>query len=239
MSNIWNNLDKLDTNNRNIVNNYFNNVNGKYIIKDDILTVDFENWGKENFYLHGLIRNSNLYKVEYEYKNKIYDIAISIQIGNWEVFKKMEVYLENFNKINVNIYFVMINSIATYQNITYLQNKYKISVILSAENRGMDIGLFLLSLYYIKINKLNHDYIIKIHTKTNDNFRNETLNNIMGSEDRIIQNFRKLSQDRIGIISGNIIYRHSEYKDAFSANYYHLENLIKYLYNENIQLENL
>jgi hypothetical protein len=235
----WNDLKKISNEYKSLISKYFNHYNGKYIIENNILIVDFENWGLEKFYINGIVNKKKFYFIQYENISKIYDIAISIQIGNWNVFKLMEPYLENFNKINVNFYFVLINIHAIPENIEYLKNKYKTSVILSAENRGMDIGLFFISLYYIKINKFNHDYIIKIHTKTNNNFRNECLNNIMGSENKIINNIKKISKEDVGIISGNVIYKYNEYKDPFTCNYYHLEKLVKYLYNESIKYENL
>jgi hypothetical protein len=78
--------------------------------------------------------------------NDLYDIAISIQIGNWNIFKNMEIYLENFNNINVNYYFILIDYHATQNNIDYLINSYKNAVIISTENKGMDIGLFLINI---------------------------------------------------------------------------------------------
>lgn len=235
----WNDLKNLSNEYKTLINKYFNHLNGKYMIENNILTVDFDNWGLEKFYINGIVTKKKFYIINYENISKIYDIAVSIQIGNWNIFKQMEPYLDNFKNINVNFYFVLINIHSVPENIEYLKNKYTTSVILSSENRGMDIGLFLISLYYIKINKLNHDYIIKIHTKTNNNFRNESLHNIMGSENKIINNLKKISKENIGMISGNVIYKYNEYKDPFTNNYYHLEKLIKYLYNESINNENL
>ena len=85
----------------------------------------------------------------------------------------------------------------------------------------------------------NHEYIIKIHTKTNDTFRNESLNNLIGSEEIITNNIRKLNDENNGIISGNRIYKYNEFKDAFTCNYYHLEKLIKYIYHEDIITDSL
>jgi hypothetical protein len=165
---------------------------------------------------------------------KIYNIGISIQIGNWNTFKKMESYLQNFNKININFYFVLIYDISTPENIEYLKYKYNNCVILSGENRGMDIGLFFLNILYIRNKEYHHDYLYKIHTKTNDEFRNNTLNHLIGSYDKIINNIKSLNKDKIGMISGNVIYKYHNYKDAFHSNMYHLNFLINNLYNENI-----
>lgn len=98
----------------------------------------------------------------------------------------------------------------------------------------MDIGLFLAGLHYININNYYHDYIIKAHTKTNDEFRDNVLNNLIGSEDIIINNIKKLSRENVGMVSGSSIYKYHENKDSFVSNYYHLDNIIKYLYNEDI-----
>jgi len=229
----------LNDKNKKLINNYFPNMNGKFKIEDNILTIDFDNWGKEIFYISDEV-NTNFYIIKYENIENIYNIAISIQIGNWDVFLRMENYINNFKNININYYFVLIKEIINEENINYLINKYyKNSVILIGENRGMDIGLFFISLHYIKFKQYNHDYLFKIHTKTNDAFRNETLNNLMGNENKIIENIKSLSKDKIGMISGNIIYSYNKSRDVFQSNLYHLEHLIKYLYQENIDYNNL
>ena len=172
INNGWKNIIFLDERNKRMVNNYFKNIKGKFKIEDDLLLIDIDNWGIEKFYLNNKI--NIFYKIHYENITKINNIGVCIQIGNYKIFKKMELYLENFKNININVYFSLINDIANDKNIEYLKNKYPQSVILSGENKGMDIGLFLITLHYIKLKKYNYDYLFKIHTKTNDNFRNET-----------------------------------------------------------------
>jgi hypothetical protein len=166
--------------------------------------------------------------------NNVCNIAILLQIGNWDTFLKMEKYLNNFNKININIYFVIINDIINIEKINYLKKKYKEIVIIIAENKGMDIGLFLLALHYINSNNYYHDYIIKLHTKTNDEFRDNVLINLIGDENIIINNLKKISKENIGMISGSNIFNYYENNDVFNSNYYHTANIIKYLYNENV-----
>ena len=231
MSSEWINLEYMDDKNKLLINNYFKNVTGKFKFEDNVLIVDIDNWGIEKFYLNNM--NNSFYKVAFTNFRKIHNLALSIQVGNWDTFKKMEHFLNNFKNININIYIVLIqnivnenilNSLKTYQNIT----------VLIAENRGMDIGLFLVSLHYIKQNKFSHDYLYKIHTKTHDPFRNETLFNLLGTHDRIINNIKLLSGNDIGMISGNVIYRYIDNKDIFNSNYYHVDSLVKYLYNNNV-----
>jgi hypothetical protein len=228
----WLSLNYLNEKHKIIIDNYFKDKKGIFKIENDVLIVNFESWGIEKFYLN----NSNIkefYKIEYENIRNIYDIAISVQIGNWNTFKKMEHYLNNFKNINVNIYFIIINDILNIESLKTLK-KYNNIAILSCENRGMDIGLFFVNLHYIKSKKYHHDYLYKIHTKTHDIFRNETLNNLMESHDKIINNIKLLSNDNIGMISGNFIFKYHENKDIFKSNYYHLDNLVNYLFNEKI-----
>lgn len=237
--NNYKDISFLNDKNKKLINNYFQNMTGKFKIEDNILEIEFDNWGKEIFYITDK-DNSNFYSVNYDNIKNIYNIGISIQIGNWNVFKMMEEYINNFKNININYYFVLIKEVAIQNNIDYLaKNYYNNSVVLIGENRGMDIGLFFISLHYIKYKQYNHDYLFKIHTKTNDAFRNETLNNLMSSKTKIIENIKLLSKDKIGMISGNIIYSYNRSRDAFHSNLYHLENLIKYLYGENIDFNNL
>ena len=238
ISDDWNDINLLDNNNKNLISKYFKDFNGKYMIENNILHVYLDSWGIEKFYIYNSLRQK-YYNIKYENFSSIFDIAISIQIGNWDTFKNMEIYLENFNKINVNYYFILIDYHSTQNNINYLINSYKNSVIITTENKGMDIGLFLINLMYIKNKNYNHVYIIKIHTKTSDIFRNESLNNLIGTEEIITNNIRKLNNENNGIISGNRIYKYNEFKDAFTQNYYHLEKLIKYIYNEDIKTDRL
>ena len=236
---IWKDIILLSDEYKELIGNYFKNKSCKFKIENNILYVDVESWGIEKFYIKNKNIETLFYKIHYENFIKIYNLAICIQIGNWNIFEKMEHYLNNFENININIYFSLINDVAIEKNIEYLKNKYKKSVILSGENRGMDIGLFFINLHYIRKNKYYHDYLFKIHTKTNDHFREHTLNNLMGSHDKIINNIKILSNNNNGMYSGNAIYRYKEHKDAFHSNYYHLKNLIEYFYNENIDNNNL
>jgi hypothetical protein len=257
ITDIWNDIHLLSNEYKNIITKYFpGEIEGKFIIKDNILTVDLNTWGIENFYIendcektHNIQGDTDLkqmsnteseyFNIHYENFNKIYDIAISIQIGNWNTFKKMEHYLTNFNSININFYFILIKDIASIENLHYLRDTYKFSVILTAENKGMDIGLFLISLLYIRLKNYNHDYLFKIHTKTDDNFRNVTLDKLFGSYDRIVENIRLLNNPNIGMLSGNSIYKYKDHQNVFLSNYYHLHNSVLYLYNEGINNNHL
>jgi hypothetical protein len=151
----------------------------------------------------------------------------------------MEQYLDNFKNININIYFTLIKDISNQNNINYLINKYDEIIIIECENKGMDIGLFIISLHYMITENINHDYLFKIHTKTDNNFRNTCLNNLLSSHKKIISNIKELSKKNIGMISGNIIFNYHNNKDYFNNNLYYLEILSKYLCLEDLNYDNL
>jgi hypothetical protein len=256
-------IDFLQNNYKKIVDIYFKDKTGKFIINDNILEIDFDDWGKEYFYFdytnNDIVNNNTInnntvnnnesinksiyYDIKYNRIKNIYSIAVLVQIGNWNVFKKMEDYINNFKNISINIYFFIINEYATDFNINYLKHKYKDCVIASCENKGMDIGPFLLNLHYIKTRHYNHEYIFKLHTKSSDIFRNDSLNILINSHDNILENIKKLSISKTntenGIFAGNIIYKYNNFKEAFQSNLYHIRNLIKYLYNEEIIYDKL
>ena len=240
--NIWADIKYLNNEYKSLVNNYFLNKNGKFKIENNILYINFESWGIEKFYFENNYdyNNENLfYKIIYDNFKLIHNIGITLQIGNWDVFKKMEHYLHNFQNININIYFVLIDNLCNNENIEYLKKNYNSCVILSGKNKGMDIGLFLINLHYMKTKEYKHEFVFKIHTKTNDDFRNQTLNILMQNNERIIENIKILNEDNIGIYSGNYIFRFKEDRGVFESNYYHLRLLVNYLYNEEIDNNNL
>ena len=166
----WQDLKYLDISYTKLINNYFNK-SGKFKIEKNILYVDLDEWGIEKFCILN-ISNNKFYSVEYKNFKNIYSTALSIQIGNWNTFLKMEPYINNNIFSDINIYFIIIDEICNDQRIIYLTKMYKNITIIKTKNKGMDIGLFLINLHYIKFKNYNHENLIKIHTKTDDTFRN-------------------------------------------------------------------
>jgi len=236
--NNWINIQYLDIKYKRLINKYFKNnpnlINSKFKIKDNTLKINIENWGIEYFYIENINKNTKFYEISYENINNIYDLAICIQIGNWDIFTKMESYIHNLDKININYYFSIIDEYCTNKNINYLIHNYKNIVILKNKNKGMDIGLFFSSLHYLKINNINHNFLIKIHTKTDDNIRNKILNNLLSSHNKIINNIKLLTNLKYGMIAGNTIHEYCSNPDIFINNIYHLNDISNYLYDEKI-----
>ena len=100
--NIWKDIKYLNNEYKRLVNNYFLNKSGKFKIENNILYINFEEWGIEKFYFENNYdyNNENLfYKIIYDNFKLIHNIGVTLQIGNWDVFRKMEHYLHNFENI--------------------------------------------------------------------------------------------------------------------------------------------
>ena len=92
-------------------------------------------------------------------------------------------------------YISLINDIKTYKN-------YCITI---SNNKGLDIGGFIKSFIKIKELELKYEHIIKIHTKTNKNWRFSMLYSLLGNEKIIKTNLSFMENKFIGMIGNQKI----------------------------------
>ena len=235
----WNDLSILEEKYKKMIKNYFPNYSGKYYIQNNELVINYDNWGIEKFYINQ--NTKKFYKVKYENINidNISEIAVFIQIGNWDKFEKMEPFLQNFENIHCTFYFVMTIDNYNYYRLKYLQKKYINSVIIYSINKGMDIGLFLINLHYTKTKNIKHKYIFKIHTKTDDNFRNITLNNLMGNENKIYENLERLKKKNIGMVGVNNKLNYNDNNHFYIKNMFYINKYVNFLYTNDPEVDKL
>ena len=180
------------------------------------------------------------YKVLYENQHKIYETAFLIQIGNWNTFLKILHYIDILSLVEANFYVTIIEEEASNENIELVKNKLKNSVILKVRNKGMDIGPFLLNLLYIRNKNINHKFIVKIHTKTDDRFREHVLNHLIGSESIILNNILKLNNNKeLGMLTGTLIFNTLNNNSFFNNHIYYLRYLSNLLLVEDLERSKL
>ena len=155
----------------------------------------------EHFLNYGIFENRDINTNILKYKKKI---LLLCHIGNIDTFKKMEHYIVNAllsNSCDHHIH-VVLNIVCTLQPIDkdYIRHKFPTCEIKINNDFGFDIGGFFLYLKYCKDNNITYDYIIKIHTKTDDNERNKLIKPLLGSVNRIKLMFEMLDDDNIGLI---------------------------------------
>lgn len=159
-------------------------------------------------------------------------------IGSVNIFIKMEKYINNLLNINkayanysITIIAALINSLPV-GFINHVKLKYPQIIFIETPNAGFDIGSFFNILKYCKDNNLEFDYIIKVHTKTNDKWRNSMLTSLVGSTN-CIHNILKIFEDpSIGLICDGTINCMNNGTPT-NNNYAHLKYLIE-KYNINI-----
>jgi hypothetical protein len=156
------------------------------------------------------------------------EVAIILHVGNINILDKLIQYYPLFFNNDAFDYYITCNSESVKFEITkQIPLKSKVFVL---ENKGMDIGPFLFIIKYIKDNNLNnYDYYIKLHTKTDNNWRNSLIKPIYDNLNEIIKD------DTNDIIS---MYGSEKYKLDINIlhNYDYVLDIIKRNYPEYISI---
>ena len=157
-------------------------------------------------------------------------------IGSYHIFNKMKTYIDNlvsaqYDAYHLDIYFNVIDTISK-DEIRQLKKSYPNETIFESENYGFDIGSFFHILEHIKRKSYTYDYLLKIHTKTNNNSRTDLLTPIMGS----IQSIRDIltsfeNKKEVGIIASKKRRCIDAHVD-FTRNQPYLQQLLKWRFNE-------
>lgn len=219
---------EIITNNKykSIDNNENNNIkNNNHLSK---YSEFFYNYEESNLTI------AEYYEILYENIGKKQKFALFLQVGNFQTFQKMEDYLVNFNQIDVNIFIVIVKEEVNDKNISIIKELFPSCTIIKTLNKGMDVGLFLINLLYIRHKNLEYKYILKLHTKTDDRFRNNILTNLCKNKKQIENCLSMIQDNNIGMITGNKVFNFKNNKDFFNNHYYYLTYLINYIYQKDL-----
>lgn len=130
-------------------------------------------------------------------------IAICFHLGYNQRFDEYCTYIDNVLQIypNSDLYI-------TYREqedpTNQCRQKYP-NAHLMRTDRGCDIGSFLLQVQQLIGSKIKYDYVLKIHTKSDNqqfpHWKNDLIKNIVGSQDSVNHIIRKFnSNTKIGMI---------------------------------------
>jgi hypothetical protein len=160
------------------------------------------------FFLKKYIIKNNLSPIfnflpEFDLKNK--KVALIIHIANYKTFLKIYYKYKYFFKRNDIIIFITIIEKSHKNKIENLIKNAKIYIV---ENKGMDIGGFLYVLKKILNNKKYKDikFIYKIHTKTNDEWRNKMIESLFLNYNKI-ENYCNIFNKPLIFASENYCYK--------------------------------
>ena len=137
--------------------------------------------------------------------------------------------------ISLTIYFNIVETISK-EHMNEIKKMYPEEHFILSENYGFDIGSFFHILEIVKQRKEKYDYVVKIHTKTNNEKRENLLQPILGN----IQTIRKIIQqmkdnDNIGIIASKKARCIDTHTD-FVRNQSYLQQLVSWYFNEKTRI---
>ena len=224
-----------------IISRYYDLNKIKYSIDGKCIKINYNNF-IENIYFDELIKkDTNIYyNILYENIIKKEEIVFTIQVGKWVTLEKMFHNLDIIGQIKANYIISIVEDEYNEKKIKILKRKLKNLVIIEVKNKGMDIGVFLLSLLYIRNNNLQYKYLIKLHTKTDDRFREHVCEHLIGTKEIINKNLNILRNDEtVGMLNGTLIFNYHKNKSFFNNHITYLEYLSELLLNKNLDINKL
>jgi len=181
----------------------------------------------DHFIKNGIYENRQICSVNITTKKRILCICHN---GNMSIFKKIEKYIDNLlsiqsSNIEITLFICSLDTF-TSSEIESLKRRFPTAKHFINENFGFDIGSFFKILEMCKNNSIEFDYVIKIHTKTNDLEREKLLKPILGSTNRIKIILDILSNDSIGLV-GSVKSMFFNYGKLAIHNQNHLKYLLE------------
>jgi hypothetical protein len=216
----------------------------KNLLDETYQKVDIENYIKQNLSSETLFYK---YKLGLAYpKDKInYEV---IQNNTSIEFKQRKYYahlhcfdISRFNEIygqyidKISQYFSLVITYSIGLNTVDKNTGY---VILKIPNKGMDIGAKFCAVAYLNDNKISHEYILFLHSKSNPETRRKYFEPLINNlSDRFIENINQndgyfpdieweILGDRLKMISGNPEFADSNLPER---NLLYRNELLKYL----------
>jgi hypothetical protein len=237
----FNDNQNIDPKFEKIISKYYNLKNIEYVIEGRSIKINYKN-NIEHIYFDKLVQKDKnvYYNVLYENIKKNENIVFMIQVGKWNTLEKMYHNLDIIGKIKANYIIAVVENEYNQEKLQQLKEKLKNLVIIEVKNKGMDIGIFLVSLLYLRENNLNYEYLIKLHTKTDDRFREHVCEHLIGSKETINKNIELLKNDKsIGMLNGTLIFNYHKNNTFFHNHLNYLEYLTELLLNEKMDINKL
>ncbi len=117
-------------------------------------------------------------------------LSIFCHIGNFKVWLDIKNYLINVN-IPFDLYLNISELVSEYDR-NFIKSSIKTKYIFELKNKGCDIGPLLYFLNYLRINNIEYEDIIHIHTKTDDIWRTKMLKNIFDNLNATILKYKNI-----------------------------------------------
>ena len=144
------------------------------------------------------------------------DIAVCIHLFNISLWDDIYSFVKNLEEfdLNIDLYVnISANDDQMFNTFVYTElernikqcKMFKNIYITHSDNRGMDIGGFFITYNKMLNLGLRYHQIIKIHSKTNDNWRYAMLYALLGNRKIIENNLRLMKNTSVGMIGNDKI----------------------------------
>ena len=218
----------------------FNNDLTEKILIDNIRgsIEEYKKYKKYNEYPHLFhkyllkIKNPNTeitYNIEKENKYKNFYVKNFAHLHCYDISKFHEIYDEYLDKIDKYFNIIITYSIGEIKDIDY--------TIIKIPNKGMDVGAKFCMIKYLNDKKLEYDYVMFLHSKSDPKQRKKYFQIVDDLNDNFIKNIHdydsyfpdikwKIIDGRLKMLSGNPEYENSNVPER---NLLYRNELLKYL----------
>lgn len=135
------------------------------------------------------------------------ELCIFLHLGNVLLWDEINNYIKRIKKIKFCLYVNFCKDIISEDDIILYKSIIKEDLLdtkfFNFDNKGSDIGPFFKFLDYLRNNKINHDWIIKIHSKSNNEWRKRMLEDIFPEN---FDNFYEELKNKNKIMAGSYKY---------------------------------
>ena len=216
--------------------NLNNELTEKILI--DNIKIGIEEYKKYNEYPHLFhkyllkIKNPNTeitYNIEKESKYKNFYVKNFAHLHCYDISKFHDIYDEYLDKIDKYFNIIITYSIGEIKDVDY--------TIIKIPNKGMDIGAKYCMIKYLNDKKLEYDYVMFLHSKSDPKQRKKYFQIVDNLNDNFIKNIHdydsyfpdikwEIIDGRLKMLSGNPEYENSNLPER---NLLYRNELLKYL----------
>ncbi len=141
-------------------------------------------------------------------------IAVHLHLYYQDLWDEFSSMFKNLDNYEYDIYITLSKDSATLGQTMWIKEKilkeYENATILEVDNKGLDIGAFMMVLEHINSRKINYEYLLKLHTKKSvktagiefgNNWRRQLYKPLIG-DSKIVDNIlnKMIKNDYIGMV---------------------------------------
>jgi len=138
-------------------------------------------------------------------------LAVIVQLYYTDLWDEFKSYLQNITD-QFDLYVTITEGVLSMEDFqskaATIKQAFPNASVIMVQNKGLDIGPFVLTLHSILQQKLEYEYVIKLHTKRSintmgeggDQWRQELIHSLLGTPQKYYDNLQKFHDPQVGMI---------------------------------------